>query len=61
MQQMESYPHEIIAMNAVNNDTFFQNFKRDNKFRIVLEHVTNELGIQYIRSIKKIIEANSNE
>ncbi len=56
---MESYPHEIIAMNAVNNDTFFQNFKRDNIFRIVLEHVTNELGIQYIRSIKKLIEENN--
>lgn len=59
MQQMESYPHEKIAMDAVNNETIFQNFKRDKNFRTVLEHVTYELGIQYIYYIKKLIEEDN--
>ncbi len=59
MQQQTSYPHEKIAIDAVNNDTIFQTFKKDNNFRIVLEHVSYEQGIQYISSIKKIINDNT--
>jgi len=59
MQQMESYPHEKIALDAVNNDTIFQNFKQDYNFKTVLEHVTYELGIKYISYIKKLTEGDS--
>jgi hypothetical protein len=58
MQQVAIYQHEKPAMDAVNNDHYFQIFKRDANFRIILEHVTPELGLQYINSIKTLMSAD---
>jgi len=61
MQQVNSYVHEKIAMDAVLNDTIFQSFKRDNNFRSILEHVSYEQGIEYISYIKQLIAENTLE
>lgn len=59
MQQINSYVHEKIARDAVINDTIFQTFKRDRNFRMILEHVSYEQGIQYITCIKHLINNNT--
>ena len=55
MQQMDIYPHEKIALDATGDDNIFNNFKCNKNFRVVLEHVTPELGAQYIAHIKRLI------
>lgn len=45
------YPH--ICERASNDDTFFNNFKKDQSYKQILEHVSYELGISYLEVIKR--------
>ncbi len=50
----ESYTGYLkICSAAVKSTTVFQNFKRDEDYRYILEHVTQEEGSQYLNIIEK--------
>ena len=50
---MNDYRHRITASNAIKDENVFGNFKRDDNFTSILEHVSYQQGIQYINEIKK--------
>jgi len=61
MQQMHTYNHTKTANDAVINETVFQSFKRDKEFTHILEHVSYQQGIQYIKFINQLIHDNKFE
>lgn len=52
MQQVTNYTNEIVALQAITDEHFFNNFKRDRRFIEILEHVSHQQGIQYINYIQ---------
>jgi hypothetical protein len=45
------YGHSTICQNAIENDTVFNNFKSNQLFRSILEHVSEKHGREYIEQI----------
>ena len=53
ISQKDTDPYAQICIEAVNDDSKFQNFKRDSRYTAILEHVPYEQGRQYVETIQQ--------
>lgn len=51
MELHGKYPHENVCEKAINNDDFFNSFKRDSEFKYMFEHTTINYGHEYLKMI----------
>ena len=42
-----------IVNQCLNNEELFKNFKQNNIYKHILEHVSNEIGSEYLKIIKE--------
>lgn len=54
MLHHSDYTNDTVALNAIVDDTAFDNFKQDPNFTNILEHVNYTQGLQYIDRIKTL-------
>lgn len=47
-----SYSHIDICKNALIDENLFNNFKNNNEYKVILEHVSYETGLEYLNKIK---------
>jgi|UniRef100_A0A6C0IRV2 putative sugar O-methyltransferase len=58
MEQVATYTNDAVALQAINDETAFSQFKRNRQFTEILEHVSYSQGVGYLN---RISELTSNE